>query len=169
MYSLTQSTLCRLVEYYSEIHEYFAWLAEFPTEHEVYLHNTFNINQVMALMTTGRLSPFISQRDVFTLFIGGYAEDFQHERNIIHTKVKFLLCVHTCVCVCVFECMCMAISNAHVLCNPDLEIEYMTCRWCTIRHLSTYYVLTQRTILTRYCRKYAGGALTRELNSTPST
>ena len=42
---------------------------------------------VMQLMTSGRVSLQLQQNDIFTLFIGGYAGDFNAERHILHTKV----------------------------------------------------------------------------------
>lgn len=47
---------------------------------------------VMQLMTIGRLSSQLQHRDCFELYIGGYADDFLHERNIIHTKVLPQVC-----------------------------------------------------------------------------
>ena len=40
---------------------------------------------VMQLMTSGRVSSQLQQNDIFTLFIGGYAGDFNAERHILHT------------------------------------------------------------------------------------
>jgi hypothetical protein len=42
---------------------------------------------VMRLMTTGRLSTQLRHRDIFDLFIGGYSEDFNIERNLLHIKL----------------------------------------------------------------------------------
>ena len=47
---------------------------------------------VHQLMTIGRLTAPVQHRDCFELFIGGYANDFLHERNIIHTKVLPQVC-----------------------------------------------------------------------------